>query len=704
MKGIRGVVAMALIACVGAAASAGAATLLPRQSVWRFQTGADLASAWSAPGYVEVGWGSGPGILGFGETYITTLVPSGPDASHRPPTTYFRTTFTGADPSLVTSLTLGANYDDGFVAYLNGQEVARRGLGTGAVTYALLAASHEGGVYEAIDLTPFKNALVAGANVLAVEVHQTSATSTDLVLDMDLQASVQGGPPVVTRGPYLQIGTPASVRMRWRTDQPTDSRVAVGPGPLNLSQNFDDGTLTTEHEIAVTGLSPHATYFYSVGTSTTPLLGGDPSYTFVTAPPIGSTLPLRAWVIGDAGTAAPAQLSVRDGYASWAGTRSTDLWLMLGDNAYGAGTDAEYQADVFDVYPGLLRKSVLWPTRGNHDALYAGANNDYYDIFSLPMAAEAGGLASGSEAYYSFDWGNVHFICLDSEGTSLLPDSPMMIWLRTDVAATLRDWVIAFWHHPPYTKGSHNSDDPNDSGGKMRDMRQVALPILDSTGVDLVLCGHSHSYERSFLLNGHYGLSTTLAPSMKVDAGDGRAGGDGAYEKPTLGTGAFEGAVYVVAGSSGQAAGGTLDHPVMVSSQNVLGSLVLDIQGNQLDAHFIDDLGVARDSFTILKGALVDAGPRWHAGEVTLTASPNPFSRSLNVSFVLPRAGHARVAIHDLSGRRIGTLLDGEAVAGVHMAVWSGRRASGEPVPSGVYFAVLEFAGEKRATRIVRVR
>ena len=84
-------------------------------------------------------------------------------------------------------------------------------------------------------------------------------------------------------------------------------------------------------------------------------------------------------------------------------------------------------------------------------------------------------------------------------------------------------------------------------------MRQNVLPILEAGGVDLVLTGHRHSYERSFLLDGHYGASTTLTPAMKIDGGSGRVEGTGAYRKATL---AGEGAVYVVAGSWGKSAAG----------------------------------------------------------------------------------------------------------------------------------------------------
>ena len=62
----------------------------------------------------------------------------------------------------------------------------------------------------------------------------------------------------------------------------------------------------------------------------------------------------------------------------------------------------------------------------------------------------------------------------------------------------------------------------------MVDMREEALPILELGGVDMVLTGHRHSYERSYLLDGQYGLSSTLTAAMKKDAGDGRTDGTGA--------------------------------------------------------------------------------------------------------------------------------------------------------------------------------
>ena len=134
-------------------------------------------------------------------------------------------------------------------------------------------------------------------------------------------------------------------------------------------------------------------------------------------------------------------------------------------------------------------------------------------------------------------------------------------------------------------------------------MRTNAVPILESYGVDLVLCGHSHNYERSYLLNGHYGKSITLTPSMLTDAGTGRPSETGAYLKTTTGPSAGKGAVYAVAGSSGWATFRVGYHPAMFMSELETGSLVIDIEGNRLDAKFLRETGAIDDSFTIIKNA-----------------------------------------------------------------------------------------------------
>ena len=566
-----------------------------------------VAANWTAPGFDDSGWAAGVYGVGYessppgAQALIQTTVPAGAFS------VYTRARFTLEDPASVRNLFLGADYDDGFVAWLNGVEVYRSPeMPAGAPAWNTNAAPHESSNGLSPSYEPLQDisarglaALRGGENVLAVGVWNSDApSSSDLVLVPGL---FMNRPVSLTRGPYLQRGAPTGVVVRWRTASATDGQVRYGTDPAELADFVDDPALTAEHAVALGGLSPETKYYYSAGTSTETLAGGDANHFFVTSPLPGAARPTRVWVVGDSGTADASARAVRDAYRIFAGSRHTDLWLMLGDNAYPSGTDSEYQAAVFNMYPDFLRNTVLWPTLGNHDGASADSatqSGPYYSIFTLPARGEAGGVPSGTEAYYSFDYANIHFICLESFETDRSPGGAMLTWLREDLLEARQDWIIAFWHHPPYSKGSHNSD----TEIELIQMRENALPILEEGGVDLVLTGHSHSYERSFLLDGHYDTSDTLMESMKKDAGDGRIDGSGAYRKPLLGPDPHQGAVYVVAGSSGQTSGGALNHPAMFVSLNVLGSLVLDINGPQLDATFLDGAGAPRDSFTLYKG------------------------------------------------------------------------------------------------------
>ncbi|MCI0339069.1 MAG: Ig-like domain-containing protein [Acidobacteria bacterium] len=570
-------------------------------SPWKYlDNGSNQGTSWVAPAFDDSSWASGPAELGYGNGDEATVVSYGQSSSNKYITTYFRKAFSVVYPPSFSTLSLSVKRDDGIVVYLNGNEVYRSNMPSGAISYttpASSSAANDGNTVIQSNISA--TSLVSGTNVLAVEIHQLSPSDPDISFDLELTGSGGALATNITRGPYVQMGTPASMVVCWRTDTPTDSRVRYGTSLSNLNLIAVDSAMSTEHSVLLTDMSPNTAYYYSFGTSSLTLGGGDSSYFFVTSPT--SAKPTRIWVLGDPGTTGSGQTLTRDGYYNFTGTRFTDLWLMLGDNAYDSGTDAEYQRAIFDFYPTTLKQSVLWPTIGNHDT--AGLPNPvkplpYHNIFVLPKNGEAGGVASGTEDYYSFNYGNIHFVCLDSFTSARTPGSPMLTWLQNDLANNTKEWLIAFWHHPPYSKGSHNSDEEDE----LVEMRQHILPILENYGVDLVLCGHSHAYERSYLIDGHYSLSFTLTGSMIKNGGDGRPAGSGAYTKATLGPGSHQGAVYVVAGSAGMASGGTLNHPAMFISLNNRGALVIDIDSNRLDVTYLRDTGAIDDSFTIIKG------------------------------------------------------------------------------------------------------
>ncbi len=420
-----------------------------------------------------------------------------------------------------------------------------------------------------------------------------------------------GGPcgacPVLGRAPYVQNVTPSSAVLVWTTLAGSTSLVHYGTTPGNLNQTASLAPSVTQHEVTLTGLSADTRYYYDVGSQNGVLAGGSAAHYLTTAPVAGTKGKLRAWIVGDSGTGGSQQAAVRDAMLAYAGAYLPDIFLHMGDMAYNSGTTTEFTNNFFGMYAGILQNTVVWPTLGNHE----GTNSDsgtqtgpYYTAYVTPTAGEAGGVPSGTEAYYSFDWANVHFVVLDSHDSPRNPGGAMLTWLQQDLASTTQDWLVAYWHHPAYTKGSHDSDTET----QLVEMRQNALPILEAAGVDLVLAGHSHIYERSFLIDSAYNTPTTLAGHL-VDGGDGKPLGNGPYVKQA-GLTSHDGAVYVVAGHGGTSPSGAGNHPVMYFSEVQNGSCVLDVQDNRLSLVNVRYDGALTDRFTMVKGnALVLAQP-----------------------------------------------------------------------------------------------
>lgn len=426
-----------------------------------------------------------------------------------------------------------------------------------------------------------------------------------------LGSSVPVAAATIVRGPYLQRTSATAAVLRWRTDVATDTWSGWGEVAGVYDQTASSSAPVTEHVVAISSLAAKTLYYYAVGTTTTVLAGGDGAHRFRTVPLAGDPDAQHLWVIGDCGATSlplcappgPATANaalVRDGYFAWMNDATPDLWLMLGDNAYCSGTDAEFQMAVFDVYPQELATVAPWPVVGNHDAISSDSptqTGPFFDMFSLPSAGEAGGIGSGTEAYFSYNSGDLHVVQLDSADSDLTPGSLMLTWLAADLTANTKAWTIVVFHHPPYTKGTHDSDNPGDSGGIMKRMRENVVPILEAHGVDLVLTGHSHGYERTFLIDGHYGTTDTFAPaSMLKQGGDGDPDGDGAYNKTR---GAHRGTVYVVSGTGSRFEGTITPWPALAVGLSELGSLAIDVDGQDLDVRMIRPDATVADHFRI---------------------------------------------------------------------------------------------------------
>jgi hypothetical protein len=465
-----------------------------------------------------------------------------------------------------------------------------------------------------------------------------------LVLASTIHAQI-----VVTRGPYIQMVSQNSLFIRWRTNVPTDSRIDYGTIPTAQNSQVIIGTSTTEHEVQLSGLNADTKYYYSIGHSGN-LLSVAPDQFFYTLSPSNTIRPYQFWVVGDCGTGDDNQRAVRDAYLNYMGNTRVDGMIMLGDNAYNSGTDNDFQGALFNnTYENIVSNTSMWPTPGNHD-YYSGADattqtGPYYDIFTLPSAGQLGGFPSGTEAYYSFNIGNIHFISIDSYDSGRDSTNAMGTWIKQDLLNNTQQWTVAYWHHPPYSKGNHDSDNPYSMDLELVEMREQIVPLIENGGVDLVLCGHSHSYERSYLMDGHYGSSTSYSSSFRLDQGSGDFITDCPYIKNTLSGESHQGTVYTVLGVSGKLSAPVpgWPHPVTYAATAThLGSMILTINDNRLDAKFITSSNTIYDQFTIIKNAggtqvvnicagdAIDLNPSYPNSEYVWTPG-NIYSSTFNI-------------------------------------------------------------------------
>ena len=615
-------------------------TIIASGSSWKYlDNGSNQGTTWRTTGFNDASWASGNAQLGYGDGDEATVVSYGPNSNSKYTTTYFRKTVSVADASGFSGYTLRVKRDDGIVVYINGVEIYRSNMPAGTIAYNTWAsanASDDGNTWFSTTLAT--GSLVTGNNVVAVEIHQNNKTSSDISFDLELTGVQSGGTTaVLTRGPYLQMGNQTAVTLRWRTDVATDSKIEVGTVYGTYTLSATNATSTTEHEVRITGLLADTKYYYRFGSSTQVLQNATDNY-FLTVPAATTTRKVRIAAFGDCGQNSlnhqSGTLTAYRNYLTNNNLEAADAWLLLGDNAYNAGTETEYASNFFNPYgSSVLKNHKLYPVPGNHDyannsSNQASHNVPYFSIFTLPANAECGGVASGNERYYSYDIGDVHFLALDSYGlenggTTRLYDTSgaQVTWVKQDLAANTKKWIIAYWHHPPYTMGSHNSD----SETELVNIRQNFIRILERLGVDVILCGHSHDYERSYLLNGYYGNESSFSAGTHTKSTSSAKYDGSANSCPYIPVGgANHGTVYVLSGSSG-ASGGTQSgypHNAMPWSVNDGGMTYIEVQENRLDQKFIRIDGTVWDKFTIMKNVNKTTNLSIASGTpTTLTAS-----------------------------------------------------------------------------------
>ncbi len=362
---------------------------------------------------------------------------------------------------------------------------------------------------------------VSGQQQIRVQTREDGVDIDQIVLSPATYFTVPPGPVkndqtivpkmgaslTLLRAPYLQQLTDDGVVIVWTTRESgaADVRYRLGSAPaITVAAESRVFTAATtgfpydfyQHEATVRGLSPSTRHTYDVFVGN---VDATPSTTdtFTTAPMAG-TGTVRFITFGDSGVGSAAQRQLADRMTA----DTFDLALHAGDIAYGnasgtgGGSYRQFDDWVFGVYGPWMRSRPLFPSIGNHENEIAAAR-PYRDVFVLPKHGATPAFPDHAERYYSFDYGPVHFVALDTETAfqTVARRQAQIAWLDADLAATPQPWKVVFLHRPPYNAGQRHASDLA--------VRAAFAPVFEARGVQLVISAHEHDYERTRPLRIH---------------------------------------------------------------------------------------------------------------------------------------------------------------------------------------------------------
>jgi acid phosphatase type 7 len=353
--------------------------------------------------------------------------------------------------------------------------------------------------------------------------------------------------------PYLLSPTSSSMTIRWRTSAETQGAVQYGTTTA-LGTEVADPEPAERHSFTLTGLFPDTEYYYQAYAD-----GGSVGdlYSFRTAP--DEAAPFSFSLVGDTMYSGPEKLQIQERIRE----DSPSFLIHVGDYAgeLGGYQESLWREHFFEDYADLLPRVPLIPVLGNHE--YQGVIMVFFSIQGGAPLFHDYFTTNGDGRWYSYDWGNCHFIVLDANiPEDLLQGGDQIRWLEQDLEKS-RDgendpeWIFACWHEPAFSSGAGQIDLMGNP------LRENVVPLMEQYGVDVVFYGHDHFYERSFK----------------------------------------EGVTYIVTGG-----GGAAPHPIFKDS-NPYSQKVLDtyqymrvqVNGRFLEVEAVDPLGMIVDSFSLEK-------------------------------------------------------------------------------------------------------
>jgi phosphatidylserine/phosphatidylglycerophosphate/cardiolipin synthase-like enzyme len=381
-------------------------------------------------------------------------------------------------------------------------------LGTDSANLPIVAANLELGPSEStteVQKYTVMTALLPGTTYYWKIVSRTMANLAQTSATWSFTTAGNAPPQstaTLVREPYLQQVSANGAVVVWATREPGPAELRYGapgaprfavPAQSTLFAATATGMAADyyQHVATLAGLAPSTDYEYDVlvsGLDVNPAVD-----TFRTAPARG-TGNVSFLAFGDSGTGSSSQRQI----AALIEHENFDFVLHSGDLAYGAGNGtatATFQTTndwFFGIYKNWLRARPVFPVNGNHDSRSENSNGlPYLGLFVLPPNGASSTYPDHAERYYSFDYGPVHVVALDTEFAFLDParQAVQLAWLDADLAATTQPWKVALFHRPPYSAGGEH--------GSAEDVRAAFTPIFERRGVQLAIGGHEHDYERT---------------------------------------------------------------------------------------------------------------------------------------------------------------------------------------------------------------
>ncbi len=535
----------------------GQTTIINRGSSWKYNdSGTDLGTSWRSSSYDDSSWSSGNAILGYGTINagtINTTLSYGSNSSNKYPTYYFRKSFNYNTTGTETYYKFEVLVDDGAIFYLNGSEIKNIDMPTGTINYSTYAsATGDEDNYQtfSIPVSEMQN----GSNILEVEVHQRSASSSDIGFDLKLEAHFDLNIRFIHFG---STNNPLNgLRVTWRDETGVDS---IKWGYTN---SYSQGTFKAEsrelytdslYEYSFPIVNSNSTIHYSIYSASFDAWSQDMTYQTSTDT---SSTHFKFISFGDCRT------YLDDWKKISSLVPEADFTLFNGDIINNGDVKGDWD-DWFDYGKDFISSHIVYHTFGNHEDNGIG-NATYSNLYVLPENP------SGTDKYYSFEFGNAIFICLDSQDPSSTTQYNWLVQTLSD--NNEKTWKFVWFHKPFYTSPSHESD--------MHSYWNTWWKAFDDYGVDVVFNGHTHNYQRTKPINRN--VSTT----SEVDH---------------YGSCPLSGRLQIVTGRAGAPAVGAGTGWFIQTSSAELNYGVIDIDGNTLTFVARDSSNSVIDSLTITK-------------------------------------------------------------------------------------------------------